>query len=100
MTNAELVFVTLKQARDRVRDGDLLLYRRRGLISIAGRGDHTHAAKVAWWGDDLLFLEGFNSAMLHCDRPIWAVAVPIVVRFEGDAAPGAAVRGFDFAREL
>jgi hypothetical protein len=27
------------------------------LISIAGRGDHTHAAKVAWWGDDLFCLE-------------------------------------------
>ena len=40
-----------------VRDGDLLLFRRRGLISIAGRGDHSHAAKAAWWDDDLFCLE-------------------------------------------
>jgi hypothetical protein len=46
-----------------------------------------------------LFLEGFNSAMLESERPIWAVAVPIVIRFEGDAAAGACVRGYDFARE-
>jgi hypothetical protein len=34
-----------------------LLFRRRGLISIAGRGRHSHAAKAAWWGDDLFCLE-------------------------------------------
>lgn len=131
MADEELVFVPFRQARLRVRDGDLLLFRRRGLISIAGRGDHSHAAKAAWWGDDLadwrparwsdlppqatavepveekaysadeaaLFLEGFNSAMLASDRPIWAVAVPVVVRYEGDVVPGARVRGFDFANE-
>ena len=36
---------------------DLLLFRRRGLISIAGRGVHSHAAKVAWWGDTPFCLE-------------------------------------------
>jgi hypothetical protein len=35
----------------------LLLFRRRGLIAIAGRGEHSHAAKTAWWGDDLFCLE-------------------------------------------
>jgi hypothetical protein len=43
-----------------------------------------------------LFLQGFNSSMLAIDRPIWAVAVPVVVRFEGDAQIGASVRGFVF----
>jgi hypothetical protein len=57
MGEAELVFVPFREAQSQVRDGDLLLYRRRGLISIAGRGDHTHAAKAAWWGDDLFCLE-------------------------------------------
>ena len=38
-------------------DGDLLLFRRRGLIAIAGRGTHSHAAKAAWWCDDLFCLE-------------------------------------------
>ena len=27
------------------------------LISIAGRGKHSHVAKAAWWGDDLFCLE-------------------------------------------
>ena len=40
-----------------ISDGDLLLFRRRGLISIAGRGSHSHAGKTAWWGDDVFCLE-------------------------------------------
>jgi hypothetical protein len=52
-----LKFVSLDAARDAIRDGDLLLFRRRGLIAIAGRGVHSHAAKAAWWGDDLFCLE-------------------------------------------
>lgn len=40
-----------------IQDADLLLYRRRGPIAIAGRGEHCHAAKAAWWGDDLFCLE-------------------------------------------
>jgi hypothetical protein len=99
MSEAELVFVPFREAQAHVRDGDLLLYRRRGLISIAGRGDHTHAAKAAWWGSDLLFLQGFNASMLDGSGPVWAVAVPVVIRYEGDAVAGADVRGFDF-REL
>ncbi|MEM6855421.1 MAG: hypothetical protein AAF593_13530 [Planctomycetota bacterium] len=43
--------------RDQIRDGDLLLFRRRGLISIAGRGVHSHAAKASWWDDELFCLE-------------------------------------------
>ncbi len=43
--------------RSEIADGDLLLFRRRSLISIAGRGSHSHAAKAAWWGDDLFCLE-------------------------------------------
>jgi cytosine/adenosine deaminase-related metal-dependent hydrolase len=34
-------------ARGQIVGGDLLLFRRRGLISIAGRGIHSHAAKAA-----------------------------------------------------
>jgi hypothetical protein len=50
-------FLTLDQARRRMFDGDLLLFRRKrwslgSLIAIAGRGVHSHAAKVAWWGDE------------------------------------------------
>jgi hypothetical protein len=57
MVSAELKYVPYQQARHQVRDSDLLLFRRRGLISIAGRGDHSHAAKAAWWGEDLFCLE-------------------------------------------
>jgi hypothetical protein len=96
MSGPELALVSYRAARHQVRDGDLLLFRRRGLISIAGRGDHSHAAKAAWWERDLLFLEGFNSSMLEYDQPIWAVAVPITVRYEGDAQPGMSVRGHTF----
>ena len=53
----QLHAVRYRDARHLIEDGDLLLYRRRGLISIAGRGEHSHAAKAAWWGDDLFCLE-------------------------------------------
>ncbi|MEM6331316.1 MAG: hypothetical protein AAF790_13860 [Planctomycetota bacterium] len=51
------VYRTLSEARGEVRNADLLLFRRRGLIAIAGRGVHSHAAKAAWWGDELMCLE-------------------------------------------
>jgi hypothetical protein len=41
--------------------------------------------------DPALFLEGFNSSMLDCDKPIWAVAVPVAI--EGDAVCGRPVTG-------
>ena len=50
-------FVRLGDAQRDIQDADLLLFRRRGLVSIAGRGEHSHAAKAAWWDDDLLCLE-------------------------------------------
>jgi hypothetical protein len=53
----ERVEMPLDEARQKIRNGDLLLFRRRGAISIAGRGEHSHAAKAAWWEDDLFCLE-------------------------------------------
>ena len=50
-------FVSLTDALPRILDADLLLFRRRGLIAVAGRGVHSHAAKAAWWKDDLFCLE-------------------------------------------
>ncbi len=49
--------VRYADVRRLIRDGDLLLFRRRGPIAVAGRGVHCHAAKAAWWGDDLFQLE-------------------------------------------
>lgn len=56
-SSAPRIVVPYCEARPQIRDADLLLFRRRGLISIAGRGEHSHAAKAAWWGDDLFCLE-------------------------------------------
>ncbi|MCA9239987.1 MAG: hypothetical protein KDA37_07300 [Planctomycetales bacterium] len=49
--------VSLTEAKHEIRDGDLLLFRRRGVIATAGRGVHAHAAKAVWWGDDLFCVE-------------------------------------------
>lgn len=49
--------VPLSQAQDWIRDGDLLLFRRRGLIAAIGRGEHSHAALAGWWGNTLCCLE-------------------------------------------
>ena len=57
MASSELTYNTLRQSASEIHDSDLLLFRRRGLISIAGRGDHSHAAKAAWWGSELFCLE-------------------------------------------
>jgi hypothetical protein len=53
----ELTTVSYQLARSQIADGDLLLFRRRSLISIVGRGRHSHAAKAAWWDGDLFCLE-------------------------------------------
>jgi len=50
-------FIPLAIARTQIADGDLLLFRRCGLIAIAGRGEHSHAAKAAWWDSELFCLE-------------------------------------------
>lgn len=54
-------YVSLADRRSEIADGDLLLYRSRGviasLIRVAGRSDYSHAARAAWWGDDLFCCE-------------------------------------------
>ena len=53
--------VELGQAESHIRDGDLVLFRGRGmvarLIGVAGRSDYTHAARAIWWGDTLFCCE-------------------------------------------
>lgn len=56
-TPSQREFVVYTEARGQIRDGDLLLFRRRGLISAVGRGEHGHAAKAAWWERDAFCLE-------------------------------------------
>jgi hypothetical protein len=43
-----------------------------------------------------LFLQGFNGSMLAHHEPIWAVAVPITLCYEGDAVAGFPVQGYFF----
>lgn len=57
VTPSQHRIVPLGIAARTIRDGDLLLFRGRGLIAIAGRGAHSHAAKAAWWGGELFCLE-------------------------------------------
>lgn len=49
--------VPLAEALAEVGDGDLLLYRRLGLVARIGRGVHSHAAMAAWWHGELFVLE-------------------------------------------
>jgi hypothetical protein len=53
--------IAYADARDRVRDGDLFLFRGEFLISkLFRRVDHSfysHAALAAWWGDRLMILQ-------------------------------------------
>src|SRR3954453_12024842 len=57
MQPTQLTFLPLAEARQRISDADLLLFRRHSPISIAGRGTHSHAAKAAWWEGDLFCVE-------------------------------------------
>ncbi|MFO0791798.1 MAG: hypothetical protein U0805_20235 [Pirellulales bacterium] len=55
--NHQTRLLSLADARHVIHDADLLLFRRRSLISIAGRGTHSHAAKATWWDDELFCVE-------------------------------------------
>lgn len=44
----------LSEAQHDVWNADLLLFRRRGLISVAGRGEYTHGAMAGWCGRVLM----------------------------------------------
>jgi len=57
LSTDQVKFVPLAEAQPQIADGDLLLFRRRSLIAVAGRGTHSHAAKAAWWGDDVFCIE-------------------------------------------
>ncbi len=53
--------VNLSDVAAEIRDGDLLLFRGRGLVArmigVAGRSNYTHAARAVWWGNDLFCCE-------------------------------------------
>jgi hypothetical protein len=43
-----------------------------------------------------LFVQGFNASILGSGQPIWAVAVPVTLRYEGDASAGMPLEGHCF----
>jgi len=51
------ILASWRDAYQAIQNGDLLLFRRWGGIAAAGRGEHSHAAKAAWWDDELFCLE-------------------------------------------
>lgn len=53
----DVIYRDFRDCATKIWDGDLLLFRRRNLISRAGRGVHSHAAKAAWWNEELFCLE-------------------------------------------
>ena len=58
----DTTLVPYSAARAKIRDGDVLLFRReRGLagkaIAVAGRSPYVHAAMAAWWNERLMCLE-------------------------------------------
>ena len=58
----DINLVVYPLARRKIRDGDLLLFRRRrrpgsSLIAAIGRSDYSHAAMAAWWQQRLMCLE-------------------------------------------
>lgn len=58
----DAVLVAYNTVRGKIRDADVLLFRRRRgfmgkLIATAGRSEYSHAAMAAWWNDRLMCLE-------------------------------------------
>ena len=41
-------------------------------------------------------IESFNQEMLDRADQVWAVAVPVSIRYDGDAEPGSIVYGHNF----
>ncbi len=64
--------------RHEIRDGDLLLFRRRGLIATMGRTPYCHAAMAAWWDDTLMVLE----------TTAWHGARAVTLRRQVESYPG------------
>ncbi len=104
----ETVLIPYSVARRRIRDGDLLLFRRRRglvgkLIAVAGRSEYCHAAMAAWWNGRLMCLEtvqgrGGRAVLLSRvveespDRiDVYRIGRGYLRRFDRDAAVGAMI---------
>jgi hypothetical protein len=54
-----------------------------GAVAIEPAEERTMTARRA-----SRYVEAFNRAVCHGTRKIWAVALPVAIRYEGDARPG------------
>ena len=48
--------------------------------------------RLRWHSEAARFIEGFNGTMLTRRCRLWAVAVPVTIRYEGDLRTGQTVR--------
>ncbi len=57
----EPILISYSEVRHKIRDADLLLFRRRNwytrAIAVAGRSQYVHAAMAGWWKDRLMCVE-------------------------------------------
>ena len=58
-----------------------------GAIAIEPAEGHAMTPVQAW-----RYVEAFNRAALGGPRKVWAVALPVTIRYEGDARPGEPLR--------
>lgn len=58
---SEPTLISYAEVRHKIRDADLLLFRRRNwytrAIAVAGRSQYVHAAMAGWWKDRLMCVE-------------------------------------------
>ncbi|MDO4582944.1 MAG: hypothetical protein Q4E67_00540 [Planctomycetia bacterium] len=63
----------LEDALKSMKDGDLLLFRQKSLISCLGRGSYSHAAMFAWWNGEpfcLEVLQGVGGRAIHLRQAV------------------------------
>jgi len=80
--------VAYSSARKRIRDGDVLLFRRGDgivskMIAVAGRSPYIHAGMAVWWHDRLMCVEtiqGIGGRAAHLSAQVTAPHTTILVR--------------------
>jgi hypothetical protein len=70
MSNSDLPLLQYSDIRESIQDGDILLFKGRGLlsrlISVFTRSEYTHAGIAVWWNERLMVLEAVG-------KGVWAV---------------------------
>lgn len=106
MPDTEVKLVHLQEAKSQIQDSDLLLFRKPGFIASMGRGIHSHAAKIAWWGEELFCLEvlqlkGGRAVTLQSQVKGWPGRYDVYKANPNDRFPGYNRAGAtEFMKEL